>query len=83
MYIEFPLPIDHAIRQRAIPRLHEEIRQWAHRHNIDYSRATVVYSRDHNTERLYLRNDRAAELFCISWNPQNPDFQQYRLGKDV
>ena len=83
MYIEFPLPIDHDIRQGAIPRLHEEIRRWAHDHNIDYSNATVLYSRDHNTERLYLRNDRATELFCLSWNPRNLDFCKYRLRKDL
>ncbi len=83
MYIEFALPIDYGVRQRAIPRLHEEIRVWAHTHNINYSNATVEYSRDHNTERVYLHNDRATELFCLSWNPSNPDFRKYRLRKDV
>ena len=83
MYVEFPLPIDHSVRQQAIPKLHAEIRQWAYTHNINWSNATVLHSRDHNTERLYLRNDRATELFCLSWNPCNPDFKQYRLRRDV
>ena len=83
MYIEFPLPVDHHIRQMMIPRLHDEIRRWAHTHNINYSNATILADRATNTERLYLRSDRATELFCISWNPGNPDFRKYRLRKDV
>ena len=83
VYIEFPLPIDYRVRQRAIPRLHEEIRRWASSHNINYSSATVVHCRDTNTERVYLHSDRATELFCISWNPSNPDFRSYRLRKDI
>lgn len=83
MYIEFPLPIDHRIRQRAIPRLHEEIRVWARTHHIDYSNATVSYSSERNTERVYLHSDRAIQLFCISWNPRNSDYKQYTLRNDV
>lgn len=83
MYIEFPLPIDHRVRQQAIPRLHDEIRRWAYQHNINYSNATIQHSPDHNTERVYLHSDRATELFCISWNPCNPDFRHYKLRKDV
>lgn len=83
MYIEFPLPINYRVRQLAIPKLHKEIRQWAFTHNIDYSIANVQYSNDNNTERLYLHSDRATELFCISWNPMNSDFNKFSIRKDV
>ena len=82
MYIEFPLAKDHTVRQKAIPQLHAEIRVWAKTHNIDYSTITVNHSSERNVEQIYLRSDRAYELFCISWCPHSPDFRDYRLRKD-
>ena len=76
------MPIDYRLRQRAIPQLHAEIRVWAHRHNLDYGNITVSHSAERNTERVYLRSDRAYELFALSWCPCNPDFTNYRIGKE-
>ena len=82
MYIEFSLPNDRNVMQPAIPKLHNEIRRWASEHNIDYSTFTVQHNRDRNSECVYLRSDRAYELFCISWNPSSDQFKKFTIRRD-
>jgi hypothetical protein len=46
------------------------LKKWAHQHNIDANCIRLKYSSYRNVEEITIANDRALELFCLSW-PHN------------
>ena len=78
MFIEFQLPRQqHAVA----PNLRAELQQWAYQHRVDYHSIRTEHRSDLNQERVYLPNERALELFAISWRPQNPQLADWRFRR--
>lgn len=84
MYIEFQLPrkdFNNVVTQLGRESLLNELKQWSKRHNLDYYSIKTDYIYGDNKERVYLPNDRAYELFLISWSPSQEYFSTYRLRR--
>ena len=54
--------------------LEHELRKWAYKHNVGHDIIRLQYDRDSNVERVYISNDRALELFALSWNEEIKPF---------
>ncbi len=54
--------------------LHEELRIWNQKHNIDYQIKTVKY-----VTRVVLEPDEMYSFFALTWNPRNPELKNYRV----
>jgi hypothetical protein len=67
MLIEIALSSEYRYRELERAQLEHDLRKWAHQHNIDPNLISSVYSSDRNVEQITIDNDRALELFCLSW----------------
>jgi hypothetical protein len=83
MYIEFQLPRRtghaHYIGRASLKR---ELDEWAFKHGIDTHAVRSEFLASDNLQRVRLPSDRAIELFCLSWNPKQQYFRNYRLRRD-
>jgi hypothetical protein len=82
LYIEFQLPRPtshrHYIGRASLQR---DLERWAFTHNIDTHSVRSQFLATENRQRVELPSDRAVELFCLSWNPVNDQFRNYRLRR--
>jgi hypothetical protein len=67
MHVEIPLSSEYRFRELERIELEHDLRKWAHTHNIDINLIRLKYNSDRNVEEITINNDRALELFCLSW----------------
>ena len=67
MHIEIPLSGEYRYRDLERIKLEHDLKKWAHQHNIDANCIRLQYSSYRNVEEITIANDRALELFCLSW----------------
>lgn len=67
MHIEIALSSEYRFRELERIELEHNLKKWAHRHNVDANLIRLEYNSDRNVEQITIANDRALELFALSW----------------
>jgi hypothetical protein len=67
MHIEIALSSEYRYRELERIQLEHDLKKWAYLHNIDLNLIRLKYNSDRNVEQITIANDRALELFALSW----------------